>query len=118
MATPSFNVTEAKQRQLIERMERLGVREQDLTEKFIRGTGPGGQKTNKTSICVYLRHEPTGIEVRCARERSQSTNRFLARRLLCDQLENRNGDGPEAVQIAKIRKQKRRRARRRQSSED
>ncbi len=118
MSTPSFNVNPAKQRALIERMARLGVREQDLIEKFIRTTGPGGQKTNKTSVCVYLRHRPTGTEVRCARERSQNTNRFLARRLLCDRIEDAAGQGPVSRRAARIRKQKNRRARRRRATED
>lgn len=118
MDTPTFNVTPAKQKALIQRMAALGVREEDLVEKFIRGTGPGGQKTNKTSVCVYLVHQPTGTEVRCARERSQSTNRFLARRLLCDHLEDARGEGPAAKKAAKIRKQKNRRARRRKAAED
>lgn len=117
MPTPTFNVTPAKQQQLIERMARLGVREDDLVEKFVRGSGPGGQKINKTSICVHLLHKPSGIEVRCARERSQSTNRFLARRLLCDRLEDKTGAGPATRRAAKVRKQKHRRARRRQAAD-
>lgn len=72
---------------LAARMKKLGIREDDLTESFIRGTGAGGQKINKTSSTVVLRHEPTGIEVRCQRERSQSLNRHLARVELCDRIE-------------------------------
>ena len=69
------------------RMQKLHVREQDLEESFIRGSGAGGQKINKTSSTVVLRHVPSGIEVRCQRERSQSQNRLLARHELCDRLE-------------------------------
>lgn len=64
-------------------------REQDLEERFVRSQGPGGQHVNKTSTCVVLRHLPTGVEVRCQSERSQSQNRVLARRLLASKLEAR-----------------------------
>ena len=74
---------------LRERMQRLHLREEDLEESFIRGTGAGGQKINKTSSTVVLRHLLTGIEVRCQRERSQSQNRLLARLELCERLEAR-----------------------------
>lgn len=73
--------------QLEARMARLGVREEDLEESFIRGTGAGGQKINKTSSTVQLRHGPSGIEVRCQKERQQSANRYWARIELCDRLE-------------------------------
>ncbi len=109
-----FNVTPEKERALVERMARLGVRESDLEERFIRGAGPGGQKVNKTSAVVCLRHVPTGIEVRCGAERSQALNRFLARRRLCERLEARAEGAKSAAQQAreKIRRQKRRRSRR------
>lgn len=68
------------------RMRSLRIREEDLEETFIRGTGAGGQKINKTSSTVVLRHIPTGIEVRCQRERSQSQNRILAREELCERI--------------------------------
>lgn len=74
---------------LNQRMRRLGIREEDLQETFIRGAGAGGQKINKTSSTVVLVHAPTGLEVRCQRERSQSQNRIIARRELCDKLEAR-----------------------------
>ena len=61
-------------------MEALGIREQDLEESFVRGSGRGGQKVNKTNNCVYLRHTPTGIAVKCHADRSRELNRFLARR--------------------------------------
>jgi len=84
-----FGVRPEKETQLAERMARLGIREADLTEQFIKGSGKGGQKINKTSSCVYLLHRPTGIEIKCQRERSQSLNRFFARRELCDRVEER-----------------------------
>ncbi len=65
----------------------LGVREEDLKETFVRSSGPGGQKVNKTSSCVQLTHLPTGLSVKCQQERSQTLNRFLARRLLLDRIE-------------------------------
>lgn len=72
---------------LSERMERLGVREEDLDERFILGSGSGGQKINKTSSCVYLKHLPSGHEITCQETRSREKNREVARDRLCDHLE-------------------------------
>ena len=72
---------------LARRMKKLGLREEDLVEQFTRGSGAGGQKINKTSSTVQLRHDPTGQEIRCQRERSQSANRYWARVELCDRVE-------------------------------
>ncbi len=72
---------------LHQRMRKLRLREEDLQESFIRGSGPGGQKVNKTSSTVVLRHVPSGLEVRCQRERSQVLNRHWARVELCDRVE-------------------------------
>ncbi len=95
-------------------MDKLDVNESDITEKFIRGSGSGGQKINKTSSCVYLKHEPSGIEVKCQKGRSRDMNRLLARRELCEQLEERLlGEKSKRQQrMEKIRRQKRRRSRR------
>jgi protein subunit release factor B len=68
-------------------MQRLHIQEDELEETFIRGTGAGGQKINKTSSTVVLRHLPSGVEIRCQRERSQAQNRHVARVELCDRLE-------------------------------
>ena len=108
-----FPVSVEKENQLLERMKTLGIEEADLKETFIRGGGPGGQKINKTASTVCLRHEPSGIEVRCSRERSQAMNRFFARRELCDQLAARiHGEKSKRQQEReKIRRQKRRRSR-------
>ena len=106
--------TSAKQKQLAEQMHKLGIHEDDLVEKFIKGSGKGGQKINKTSSCVYLHHKPSGIEIKCQRERSQALNRFLARRELCDRLEERilGEKSRKQQEIEKIRRRKRRRSRR------
>jgi peptide chain release factor len=72
--------------QIVEKLTSLGINLDDVEERFVRGTGPGGQKINKTSSTVWLRHRPTGIEVRCQRERSQSANRELAWRELGEKL--------------------------------
>lgn len=95
-------------------MVRLGLKESDLVESFIRGSGSGGQKVNKTSSCVYLMHKPSGIEVKCQRERSQALNRYLARRELCDRWEARvnHAQSVRQQEVEKIRRQKRRRSRR------
>jgi len=71
------------------RMEKLRIREEDLVERFVLGSGPGGQKVNKTASCVYLLHLPTKIEVHCQESRSRTANRDLARARLCDHLEKR-----------------------------
>lgn len=109
-----FNVSAHKERELKKRMGELGVSEEDLEEKFIRSSGPGGQKVNKTSTCVFLRHIPTDIIVKCQRERSQSLNRFLARDRLLDLIEKRQKGFilEEKSEKEKIRRQKRRRSRR------
>lgn len=98
---------------LRDRMQRLHLREEDLEETFIRGTGAGGQKINKTSSTVVLRHLPTGLEVRCQRERSQSQNRLLARQELCERLEARQAAAKLDAQNAKekLRRQNRPRPR-------
>jgi protein subunit release factor B len=103
-----------KERSLRELMERLGVREEDIEEKFIRSQGPGGMNVNKVSTCVYLRHLPTGIEVKCQQERSQAQNRFLARRILLSKIESSilGRLSEERKRVEKIRRQKRRRSRR------
>lgn len=109
-----MTLSKDKTDELLARMERLGIREEDLVEKFILGSGKGGQKINKTSSCVYLKHIPTGIEIKCQRDRSRSLNRFLARRDLCDRFEEQISEAKSKKQqeIEKIRRQKRRRSRR------
>jgi protein subunit release factor B len=108
-----FSVSEAKNRWLQERMALLGVREEDLEEKFVRSSGKGGQHVNKTSTCVWLKHLPSGVEVKCMAERSQSMNRFLARRELLERIEALAGLPTKRDRAAaKIRKQKAKRKKR------
>ena len=109
-----FAASPEKEKQLFERMEALGVLEKDIEEQFVRSSGAGGQKVNKTSSCVMLHHRPTGIRVKCQKERSQALNRFLARRILLDKIAAKLAGAKTAAQqeIAKIRRQKRKRSRR------
>ena len=107
-------VSPDKEKLLRERMQALGVREQDIEEQFVRSSGAGGQKVNKTSTCVVLHHRPTGLRVKCQRERSQALNRFFARRILLDKIEAKLTGAKSAQEqaVARIRRQKRKRSRR------
>ncbi len=107
-------VSSDKLEDLQARMAALGFGEDDLLEKFVRGSGAGGQKINKTSNCVFLKHLPSGVCVKCQIDRSREMNRFLARRELCQQLENiRDGKAIAKTQaIEKMRRQKRPRSKR------
>ena len=108
-----FPVSEEKGRDLKEKMEALGIHEKDIEERFIRSSGRGGQKVNKTSTCVYLKHLPTGIEVKWMTERSQALNRFFARRELVNRVAKLSGQmEDDGAEIKKIRKQKSKRQRR------
>ena len=119
----NFGVTDKKQAELEARMAALGLREEDFDEKFIRSSGPGGQKVNKTSSCVVLRHVPSGLEVKMQKERSQPLNRYRARKRLCELMEEVRSRcacepgvrSPAALKAAKIHKQKQRRRRRSRS---
>jgi protein subunit release factor B len=102
----SFAVSEEKNRWLREKMERLDIREKDIEEKFVRSSGKGGQNVNKTSTCVYLKHTPTGLEVKCMKDRSQSINRFLARRELAEKIERLTGHASEDGRRERTRRQK------------
>ena len=107
-------VSSEKERAIAARMMELGVAESEFEESFIRSSGPGGQKVNKSSSCVYLVHLPTGLSVKCQRERSQSLNRFLAKRLLLDKIERvqKGFIAKEKEKLEKIRRQKRKRSKR------
>jgi protein subunit release factor B len=109
-----FTVSQQKEQQLKEKMEALSIREGDIEESFIRSSGKGGQHVNKTSTCVYLKHIPTGIEVKCQEERSQALNRYRARVILTKKIEQlvRGKESEEIQRIEKIRRQKRKRSKR------
>ncbi len=72
---------------LSKKMQALGIDEQDILEKFITGAGKGGQKINKTDSCVYLKHLPSKIEIKCQESRSREKNRYFARLRLCQLIE-------------------------------
>lgn len=107
-----INISRKKKDALMRKMQNLGICEESLEEKFIRSSGKGGQKVNKTSTCVYLKHIPTGIEVKCQQERSQAINRFLARRILANKIETLilRKRLEEKKRKEKIRRQKRKRS--------
>lgn len=108
-----FAVSEEKNKWLAKMMEALNILETDIAEKFIRSSGKGGQKVNKTSSCVYLKHIPSGIEVKCMKDRSQSINRFLARRELVERIGALSGSNTKrSLAQVKTRKQKAKREKR------
>ncbi len=109
-----YPVSEKKNIQLEEKIRRLGLKESDFEESFIRSGGAGGQNVNKVSTCVVLRHRPSGLSVKCQRERSQALNRFLAKRQLVDLIEAKvkGVETQRRHESEKVRRQKRRRSRR------
>ena len=109
-----FPVSLKKNENLLRAMEQLGVGEADLKESFIRSSGPGGQHVNKVATCVVLIHVPTGLVVKCQKDRSQAMNRYSARRILLERLESQihGRRSEEARRVAKIKRQKRKRSKR------
>jgi peptide chain release factor len=110
----AFPVTSQKEKALREKMRELNIREEDLKESFVRSGGRGGQNVNKTSTCVYIKHVPTGMEVKCQKERSQGLNRYHARVLLTKKIETliKGVESAEKKRIEKIRRQKRKQSKR------
>jgi protein subunit release factor B len=109
-----FGTSPEKQNKLYQKMAELGVLESDLEEKFIRSGGKGGQNVNKVSTAVYLKHIPSGIEVKAQTERSQLLNRYRARQVLIEKLDQKinNEKSQKQQEIEKIRRQKRKRSKR------
>lgn len=109
-----FGISPAKVERLFGRMVEMGIREEDIEEKFIRSTGHGGQNVNKTSTCVQIKHIPTGIIVKSQKGRTQGLNRFLARRVLLEEFEEKllGRESQKYKKNERARKQKLRRRRR------
>lgn len=109
-----YGVSPEKVKLLKIKMQKLAIKESQIKEHFIHSSGHGGQKVNKTSSCVYLKHLPSGIQVKCSQERSQALNRFIARRTLVEKIENQllKKKSQKQKRIEKIRRQKRKRTKR------
>lgn len=110
----NFPVKPEKVKKLYEKMKNLGIEEKDIEEKFVLSSGKGGQNVNRRATCVQLKHIPTGIAVRCMKERNQALNRFFARRMLVEKIEKKllKEKSEKEREIAKIRKQKKKRSKR------
>ena len=108
-----FGITERKKAELVQRMQKCNLNEKDIEEKFVRSSGAGGQKVNKSATCVHLKHIPSGLAAKVQKSRSQQLNRYYARKRMCELLENKllGKESPQAKRIEKIRKQKDRRRR-------
>ena len=108
----AFPVSLEKENQLTQRMAALGITEADLEESFVRSGGHGGQNVNKVSTCVMLLHRPSGVQVKCQDTRQQGMNRYIARRLLLDKIEEqrRSRLAAQRAEIEKLRRQKRKRS--------
>ncbi len=107
-------ISPEKIKALHDEMEKFGLLEKDIKESFISGSGSGGQKVNKSQNCVYLKHLPTEIEIKCHKDRSREANRFFARRLLLERFKEvvHGIESKKSLEEEKIRKQKKRRQRR------
>ncbi|MBK6605295.1 MAG: peptide chain release factor-like protein [Leptospiraceae bacterium] len=114
----SFPVSPEKQNQLLARMIKLQIKESDLEESFTRSGGKGGQNVNKVSTAVHLKHKLSGIEVKCSIHRTQGLNRYKARDILCDKLEEKKNPKESKIHLerekiikTKVKKEKRKQRR-------
>ena len=108
-----FKVSPSKEIKLKNKMNSLNIYEKDIEEKFIKGSGRGGQKINKSSSCVFLKHKPTGITIKCRKYRDLNLNRYLARKQLCEQIELlKTGSNTKLKKLERIKKQKLKRKKR------
>lgn len=112
MKTVHFPVSDQKNIDLYKKMEILEIYEEDLEESFIRGSGKGGQKINKTSVVVRLKHKISGIEVKCQESRSRELNRYYARKRLVEKIDDKinHEKSEKRKNIEKIKRQKRKRS--------
>ncbi len=96
----------------LKKAEKLSIRLDKIEESFIHGSGPGGQKINKTANCVRLRYKPLEIEVKCQKHRERNKNRLSAYKLLINKIEDKvlGKKSERAQKIFKLRKQKKRRS--------
>lgn len=106
-------VSKDKWEKLVERMDKLRITEVNLIEKFILGSGKGGQNLHKTASTVYLKHLPSGLEIKCQESRSRDDNRYFARERLCEKLHAIISDEKTKTQqqLEKLKRQKKRRSR-------
>ena len=109
-------IRKEKQQQLLSEMKRLNIQEEDIQEKFILGSGSGGQKINKSSTCVALHHIPSNITIKMQKSRERELNRYYARKALCEKIDEMIHEKKSArrQEQEKIRRQKRRRSRKAQ----
>ena len=105
-------ITKNKWEDLKKLMFSLNIFEENIVENFIKGSGKGGQKLNKSSTCVQLKYK--NLEDKCQKTRSQSDNRFWDRRELCDKVMELKNDfvSKKNREYNKIRKQKIKRSKR------
>ncbi len=110
----NFGISSSKQQQLQKQFDEFNIKESDIVEKFIHSSGHGGQNLNKVATCVYIKHIPTSIEIKCQKYRTQLLNRYAARKMLADAIETMVlGQKSRKIQaIEKIRRQKRKRNKR------
>ncbi len=110
----NFGITLSKQKELEDKFNKLNIKENDIIEKFIHSSGNGGQNVNKVSTCVYLKYIPLNIEIKCQKARTQILNRYYARKMLAEEIENRilGEKSKKQKEIEKKRRQKRKRSKR------